>query len=319
MFQSRGKWLYPLFELEEFLESFLLHSTLSPRELLLHDHIAGRAAAALICRLGFTRCHIDTVSIPALKLFEEQGVLCRWGQRVGKIQCKTEEILTRDMNPHEVYALLKQRAGLIQGLALSIKGLWAGYGEHQVLKNLDLELKAGEKIVITGENGAGKTTLLKVLGGSILPRKGQLSLGGQALRNAACAGSIAYVNQSSGESAFPMSALEVVSIGSRLKGDVEAAMRRCGCFHLAHRNFYTLSGGERQRVSLARCLCQKAGLILLDEPSSFLDRESKKDFLELLLQVSRNQIPTIMAVSHDHQWAGQLGWPVRELKEGRLC
>ena len=99
---------------------------------------------------------------------------------------------------------------------------------------------------------------------------------------------------------------------------IELAMRKTGCFHLQNKLFHQLSGGEKQRVSLARCLCQDARLLLLDEPTSFLDEKGREELLELLYELSRNEAPTMLLVSHDLNWANQLTWSKKLLKEGRL-
>ena len=100
---------------------------------------------------------------------------------------------------------------------------------------------------------------------------------------------------------------------------VELSMRRTGCFNLLNRSYHSLSGGEKQRVSLARCLCQSAKVLLLDEPTSFLDRDGKDDLLILLNELCINEAPTIIMVSHDPLWIEQLSWEKKELKGGCLC
>ena len=107
IFESSGKWLYPLFEVEVFLKDYSLDS----REIYLHDKIAGRAAACLISRMGFRWCFIDTVSEPALEIFESYGVVCRYKQLVEKIACQTEELLNTEHTLEEVYYMLSKRAG----------------------------------------------------------------------------------------------------------------------------------------------------------------------------------------------------------------
>ena len=98
IFHSRGKWLYPLFELEEFLD----HQDYNAASLELHDRIAGRAAASLICRMGFRSCRIDTISEPALQVFQREGVHCGHETLVEKILCKTEDIIHESMGLDEV-------------------------------------------------------------------------------------------------------------------------------------------------------------------------------------------------------------------------
>ncbi len=324
IFESAGKWLYPLFEVEDYLHAMALNAA----EIFLHDRIAGRAAASLIARMGFRHCFIDTISRPALEVFERFTVKCGYNLLVDKIECRTEDLITSEMEIDSVYRMLRQRAGRLQGIDLDIRELSAGYDGKRVLNGLSVSIRAGEQLVITGDNGAGKSTLLKTLIGTLKPTSGEIILGGlSAGRVKKIPSPIGYVNQSIKTTDFPITASEVVSLGllgqklssSDSSYQIEIAMRRTGCFHLAGRNIHTLSGGEKQRVSLARCLAQKAGLILMDEPTSFLDRESKDEFLDVLNNVVRRQMPTVILVSHDHEWIEKLGWSVRTLREGRLC
>lgn len=324
IFESAGKWLYPLFEVEDHLHAMALDAA----DIFLHDRIAGRAAASLITRMGFKSCFIDTISVPALDVFKKFKVDCGYSLLVDKIQCRTEDLIQPDMSLDDVYRMLRARAGRLQGIDLEIKDLHAGYEGRKVIQGLDLSLRAGDQLVISGDNGTGKTTLLKMLIGIIQPSSGKILLGGLPLEGVKKIPSpIGYVNQSIKTAHFPITADEVVSLGllgqkldsSDSAYEIEIAMRRTGCFHLAGRNIHTLSGGEKQRVSLARCLAQKAGLILMDEPTSFLDRDSKDEFLELLNHVVRRHMPTIIIVSHDHEWVERLGWPVKTLKDGILC
>jgi len=324
IFESAGKWLYPLFEVEDYLHAMQL----SAGELFLHDRIAGRAAASLISRMGFKHCFIDTISTHALDVFVRYGVSCGYNMLVDKIDCRTEDLISSDMDIEEVYRMLRQRAGRLHGIELEITGLIAGYDKKIVIDELNLKMRAGDQMVIIGDNGSGKSTLLKVLIGSVQASGGEIKLGNvPAGRVKKIPSSIGYVNQSINTTGFPVTAEEVVSLGllgqklstSDRTYQIEIAMRRTGCFHLAGRSINTLSGGEKQRVSLARCLAQKAGLILMDEPTSFLDRESKDEFLDVLNHVVRRHMPTVILVSHDHEWVERLGWAVQTLKDGKLC
>ena len=97
--------------------------------------------------------------------------------------------------------------------------------------------------------------------------------------------------------------------------EIDTAMRRTGIAHLAQRNFFTLSGGERQKVSLARSLCQKARLLLLDEPTSFLDAKSRKTLIEILHSLTLQEMPTIIIVTHDKELETDLCWPILHLED----
>lgn len=325
IFESAGKWLYPLFEVEDYLHAMALNAC----DLFLHDRIAGRAAASLISRMGFRVCFIDTISKPALEVFHRFKVDCGYNLLVDKIECRTEDLITSEMGIEDVYRMLRKKAGRFHGIDLVITELEAGYDGKKILRGLSLDMRAGEQLVITGDNGAGKSTLMKALIGSVQPTNGDILIDGLSAdgRVKKVPSAIGYVNQSIKTTDFPITASEVVALGmlgqklsaSDRSYQIEIAMRRSGCFHLAGRNIHTLSGGEKQRVSLARCLAQKAGLILMDEPTSFLDQESKDELLDVLTNVVRRQMPTVILVSHDHEWIEKLGWPVRTLKDGRLC
>ena len=324
IFASSGKWLHPLFEVEDFLKE----SDLDAAELFLHDKIAGRAASSIITRMGFRKCRIDLVSSHALEVFSRYGIACQYKKSVERIDCRTEDMITPEMDLQSVYLMIKKRAGRIHGVSLSIKNLKAGYNDQVVLDGLNLELVAGERLVIVGDNGAGKSTLLKILIGAVLPESGEVFLDGRKIvARLGVPSGISYVSQQNKNSIMPITVDEIVAaglIGKRLSSkerayQVEIALRQTGSFHLAGRSVHLLSGGERQRVSLARCLAQKAGLMLLDEPTSFLDQEAKEELLELLQQIAASTMPSILLVSHDHEWVKRLGWPVSSLKEGTLC
>lgn len=107
LYEDSGKWLHPLFNVEEFLRK----ESLTAAEIILQDKIAGRAAAILITRMGFRRCFIETVSRLALDVFEHYQVECTCGTLVDRIFCRTEDLITDDMEHEAVYQMLKERAG----------------------------------------------------------------------------------------------------------------------------------------------------------------------------------------------------------------
>lgn len=326
IFTSDSHWLHPLFELDDFLSK----KNIPVPELFLQDKIAGKAAACMIVRLGIRRCHIELMSERAVPVFEKAGVSYTFDKMVEHIDCRTEYLITDDMSVDDVWLFLRKRAGRVEGLPVRIENLAVAAESKIVLNDLNLELSAGDQLLVYGSNGAGKTTLLKAILGLIKPLKGVVSVGDW------CVGShewkqnrihTAYVYQENIKNTFPISAGEVVSIGlagskissSELAYKVEIAMRRTGCFNLLKRSYHSLSGGEKQRVSLARCLCQNAKVLLLDEPTSFLDREGKEDLLLLLQELCYNEAPTILMVSHDPVWTERLSWEKKELKGGSLC
>lgn len=326
IFTSRGKWLYPLFELEDVFKE----KDYPRNELEVVEKVAGQAAAFLIVRLGIIKCHIKLISEKAIEVLERFDVSYTFDEKVPLIQCRTEHILNKDMSLDEAWQILRRRAGRVHGTDVSIEKLEVDLNREIIISGLDLEVSRGEGLIICGENGVGKTTLLKaILGlqpisaGTI--KIGDLQVGSQIWnKNRHITG---YVNQERVKGLFPVSASEVVEIGlagrklSRkvIRVRVEAAMKRTGCLDLADRSFHKLSGGEKQRVSIARCLCQQARVLLFDEPTTFLDPKSREDLYELLLELWENEAPTIILVSHDDNWIDNFKWEVKELKAGKLC
>ena len=325
IFTSDSHWLHPLFELDDFLSK----NPYPVADLFLQDKIAGKAAACMIVRLGIRKCHIELISERAISVFERVGIDYTYDTCVAQIECRTEYLITDDMPVDDVWLFLRKRAGRVAGLSVGIAHLTVATDSSIVLDDLNLELPAGEQLLIYGANGAGKTMLLKTILGLVKPLKGMVKVGD------VCVGSrewkqnrlnTAYVHQENIKNTFPISAGEVVAIGlagskassSEIAYKVEIAMRRTGCFNLLNRSYHSLSGGEKQRVSLARCLCQHARVLLLDEPTSFLDREGKDDLFVLLQELCHNEAPTILMVSHDPIWIEQLSWNKKELKEGKL-
>lgn len=326
IFASNQHWLYPLFELEDFLKQ----NPLVASELLVKDKIAGRAAACLMIHIGIKRCHVGLISQRAISVFDRYGVSYTYDRLVDEIQCRTENLIDDEMSIADAYLFLRKRAGRVKGLPLSIKDVSLRIEDKMLIDGASLFLERGEQLVIYGDNGVGKTTLLRAILGFVPVVAGSIAIGDylvgspQWKRNRSV---VAYIHQESIKNGMPITAGEVVKIGlgnahltsSEAEIRVEVAMRRTGSFHLYHQLYGTLSGGEKQRVSIARCLCQNAGVFLMDEPTSFLDQHGKEDLLELLHEVSHNEAPTIIVVSHEHHWAERLNWKKLALKGGKLC
>ena len=190
--------------------------------------------------------------------------------------------------------------------------LSCGYNNSIVLNNINLDIYTEDKIILTGENGSGKTTFLKTIIGIIKPVKGQIIKKNNI--------NISYFKQNYPNPNFPISAKEIVSMGiysknsySKKKAEklIDEALEKTNTLHLKNQPFYSLSGGEKQRISLARCLCQNADILILDEPSSFLDRNSKLNFMNLIKNLSidkTNKKNAIILASHDIELISTLNW-----------
>ena len=196
---------------------------------------------------------------------------------------------------------------------LCLDNVTAGYGEKIVIKDFSLTVNKGDHILLIGPNGSGKTTLFRLILGIIPPMKGNVEY--------PMGRSVSYARQDPPSSPFPISVEEVVEMGLWKSGrerekTINEALEMTDALHLKKRLFHSLSGGERQRVSLSRCLAQNSPLILLDEPSSFLDRESRDSFISLMEKVATPE-RAIIAITHDSTVIDRLGWKEVALERRR--
>lgn len=311
---SRGRWLHPLFELEGFLSTYEgERHTLS-----LHDTIQGRAAAALCVYLGIKHVSVDLISDGALEVYHRAGVEdVTFTTKTERILCCTEDLITSDMPISDIYALLRKKANLTGGLQLFVDHASFDYPGKRIFSSLSFTLEKGDAVILEGENGSGKSTLLSCILGLLPLSEGVVLFDGEKKVH-----DTAYVKQVQRVSPFPLSVAEVVRMAikgrGKCEGEVELALRRTGVYHLKDRNYFTLSGGEAQKVNLARALAGKARLLLLDEPTASLDKESKESFVALLSSLRFSEMPTILLVSHDQGVNEMLSWPRLHLEGGHL-
>jgi len=215
--------------------------------------------------------------------------------------------------------------------SIEIRDLTFAYGERCVLDGVSLRVGKGEMLCVLGPNGSGKTTLLKILSG-VLPA------GDNVLVNDRNIGSydrrelsrlFAVVPQENPVN-FPYTVTEIVLMGrashhSSLalegKKDLEIgrqSMELTETFALADRYLHELSGGEKQCVIIARALAQEPQILLLDEPSAFLDLRHQVQILELLRRLNREQGLTIIAALHDLNLAALFFPRVLMLNDGKI-
>lgn len=187
------------------------------------------------------------------------------------------------------------------------------YGQQQVFNDLSLQIPEGKLTALIGPNGSGKSTLLRVIAGLLMLDTGRLSLDGQGLRNYS-ARELAKIRAFLPQHPITPEAMTVeqlvecgrfayqglfASANQEDKEAVQWAMAKCGVSQFSGKLVSTLSGGERQRVWVASALAQKAPLILLDEPCSYLDISYQLDLMQLLRQIVDEQHLTIVMSSHD--------------------
>ncbi len=213
-----------------------------------------------------------------------------------------------------------------------LHNVYFSYGKREVLQNLNFIIHPGEVLGIIGPNGSGKTTLLKILGGFFKPSKGVVWLGEKNLSGISSkqmARNVAVVPQEH-SLVFPYTVMEVVLMGRyphldgwTFEGKEEIriarqAMGRMDIEHLRHRFFFELSGGEKQRVIIARALTQQPQILLLDEPSTFLDLHHQVGILRMLNGLNVKTGLTIVMISHDLNMASQFCQRLLLLNEGKV-
>jgi putative ABC transport system ATP-binding protein len=192
-----------------------------------------------------------------------------------------------------------------------------GKGElrKQVLFNINLVIAAGEIVILTGPSGSGKTTLLGLMGGLRSPQTGSLQILGTELVGAAkitaveARRSCGYIFQAHNLHSS-LTAQENVMMGLEVHGRYSRAERRRRALEmlalvgLEQRTQYypeNLSGGQKQRVAIARALVSHPQIVLADEPTAALDKQSGRDVVDLMHQLAKEQGCTILMVTHDNR------------------
>ncbi|MCD4748989.1 MAG: ABC transporter ATP-binding protein [Thermoanaerobaculales bacterium] len=202
-----------------------------------------------------------------------------------------------------------------------------------ILDEVGFTLREAQFLTIIGPNGAGKSTLLKVIDGLIYPTGGKVEIAGRSLEEydrRALARTVSFVPQGD-PGGFGFTVRSFVEMGrysylkpwAPLSPDdrlaVKLAMKTTEVTHLADRFLGSLSGGERQRTLIAAALAQGGRVLLLDEPTSFLDYRHQVQVLELLEQLHSEKGYTIVVVTHDLNSTVPLSDLVLALKAGRVA
>ncbi len=205
------------------------------------------------------------------------------------------------------------------GKILEIKNVSAGYEDEIILRDIDLTVNENDFIGIIGPNGGGKTTLLKVILGLIRPCQGTVNFfEGNQVKSETSIGYLPQINQIDRQ--FPITVINVVLSGLMSKEGIfgrysgnqkklaEELLGRLGILNLKKKNIGELSGGQLQRVYLCRAIISSPRLLMLDEPSTFVDTKFETDFFGTLKQLNKEM--AIIVVSHD---VGTISWYVKTI------
>ncbi|MGA8942625.1 MAG: heme ABC transporter ATP-binding protein [Thermoactinomyces sp.] len=214
---------------------------------------------------------------------------------------------------------------------LKATGLVKKLGQQLVLKGISLEARAGEMLGIIGPNGSGKSTLLSILSGEEKPDQGSVWLQGRPLHAYSMqerARQLAVLTQEQ-VSDLSFTAEEIVLMGRHPyhrsffgptpedEQIVSRVMEETETQRMKHHRFAELSGGERQRVSIARVMAQEPKLLMLDEPTTYLDVHYQLAVLDRLKRWQKNSLLTVIIVLHDLNLAAQYCDSLLVLKDGR--
>lgn len=216
--------------------------------------------------------------------------------------------------------------------ALELHGATIGYGDTVVLRDINLAIPQGKVTALLGPNGCGKSTLLRALAGLLPATVGSVvlygrSIAGQSRKEVARTVAMLSQNQPAPEG---LTAIELIRqgryphrtlFGRWLPGDeaaCEEAMMLTDTAAFAQRRFDTLSGGQRQRVWIAMTLAQRTGILLLDEPTTYLDLSHQIEVLSMMRSLVRDHGATVVAVLHDINQAARYADRLVVLKDGAV-
>jgi len=215
--------------------------------------------------------------------------------------------------------------------AIQTRDLSFAYKDRPVLHAISLSVESGEMVGVLGPNGSGKTTLLKILS-AVLRGQGEVKLNEKTIGSYGRRelSRLFAVVQQEVRVNFPYTAAEVVLMGRASyhsafalegKKDLEvarASMDLTDSLSFSNRYLHELSGGEKQRVMIARALAQEPKILLLDEPSAFLDLKHQVQVFELLRRLNRERGLTVVAALHDLNLAALFFPRLIILRDGKI-
>ncbi|MDT2814239.1 ABC transporter ATP-binding protein [Vagococcus carniphilus] len=221
---------------------------------------------------------------------------------------------------------------MIEKNILEVKNISLSYQKDPIVKELDVSFMKGKVSVIIGPNGCGKSTLLKGISRLLKKETGSIILNDtnmDELSNKEIAKQLAFLPQSA-TAPEDVTVRDVVELGrypyrkvlqkvsQEEKIIVDEVLEQTGLFHLRDENINNLSGGQKQRVWIAMALAQKTEIILLDEPTTYLDLGHQIEVLNLLKELNETTGQTIIMVLHDLNLASRFSDYMIGMKDGRV-
>ena len=212
---------------------------------------------------------------------------------------------------------------------IEIRGLNKYFGDLHVLKDIDLTVEEGEKVVIIGPSGSGKSTLIRCVDYLEEPTSGEVVIDGTPLTKknhlemARTYSSMVFQQFNLYPNMTVLGNLTLAPIKLQKKSKEEAtqaamaALTRVGLAHKSGEYPQNLSGGQQQRVAIARALCTKQPIILFDEPTSALDPEMVQEVLDVMIELAQENI-TMICVTHEMGFARQVADRVIFMDDGRI-
>jgi ABC-type Mn2+/Zn2+ transport system ATPase subunit len=207
---------------------------------------------------------------------------------------------------------------------VSLHNVNLGYDSQAVLQSVNLAIYPGDLFGLAGPNGSGKTTLFRAILG-LLP-----ILGGSLSRNCPLS-NFGYVPQSAAlDPQFPLSVAEIVEMGAygrvrsyqvfpkEEKQRAGEVLDQVGIRHLIKRSFFSLSGGQKQRVLIARALMVMPKIMILDEPLSGVDEESRRTIADVLIKLTREDGLAVFFSSHDLAMVQRVADRIVRVDKGKM-
>ncbi|MDY3737698.1 MAG: metal ABC transporter ATP-binding protein [Peptoniphilaceae bacterium] len=216
--------------------------------------------------------------------------------------------------------------------AIEINNLKFSYTNEYILNNLSLEIPVGDFKAIVGENGSGKSTLLKIMLGQYSNYSGSVKIFDKEINNNFNYEDIGYVPQINETSkiSFPITCYEYTVLGlyskfgflkfinKNIKQKAKDAIDLIGMGKYINKPVNELSGGQKQKIMIARAILNDPKMLILDEPTVGIDKESKKEFFELLKHLNNVHKMTIVMVTHEMEIAQKYIKSKVKLDEGKI-